>query len=87
MIANYGCFEDVSAVIDVCPLCNVFQAACLSLEVGHLFGSQFVLWDQRAIACPLFLNQKIAVMHWSKPKSYNKPLVLLCSRDFGFRGQ
>ena len=38
-----------------------------------------------ATAYPLFLTQKIAVMHWSEPKSYNKPFELLCSHNFGFR--
>ena len=86
MIVHYGCFEDVSAVIDVCPLCSVSHAACLSFEVYHLYSGQSVLWDQRAIACPLFLNQEIAVMHWLEPKSYNKPFVLLHSQDFGLAG-
>ena len=44
-------------------------------------------WDQRATACPLFLNPKIVVILWSEPKSYNRPFVLLHSWDFGFRGQ
>ena len=33
------------------------------------------------------LNQKIAAMHWSNPKSYNKRVCLWHSLDFGFRGQ
>ena len=38
--------------------------------------------------CLLTVSQsKIAVMHWSEPKSYNKPFVLLHSREFGCRGQ
>ena len=86
MIAHYGCIEDGSAVIDACPLCSMLHAACLSFDIEHLFSGQSVLWDQEAIAYPLFLNQKIAVMHWSDPKSYNKPFVLLHSWDFGFKG-
>ena len=31
MIAHYGYFEDVSAVIDVCLLCSVLHAVCFSL--------------------------------------------------------
>ena len=59
-------------------VCHVLHV--LSFEVNHLYSGQSVLWDQRgATACPLFLNQKIAVMHWSEPKSYNKLFVLLCS--------
>ena len=41
---------------------------------------------KRATACPLFLTQNIAVMHWSEPKSYNKLFELLHSQYFGFRG-
>ena len=67
MTVHHGCFEDVSAVIDVCPLCSVSCVAWLSFEVDHLASGQSVIWDQRDIACPLFLNQKIAVMHWSEP--------------------
>ena len=84
MIAHYGCFENVSAVIDACPLCSVMCATCSSFEVDCLFSGQSVLWDQRAIACPLVLNQKIADMHWTEPKSCNKPFVLLHSQDFSF---
>ena len=56
MIGHYGYFEDVSAVMDVCPPCNVLHAACLSFEFDHLFSCQSVLWDQRAITCPLVLS-------------------------------
>ena len=83
MIANYGCFEDLSAVIDVCPLCSVSHVVCFSFEVDCSFGSQCVLGNQRGYCCLLFLTllifllQKIAVMHWSEPKSYNKPFELL----------
>ena len=72
MIANYGCFEDVSVVIDVCTSCGVSCDNCLSFEMDHLFSGQSVLLDQRVTSCLLFLTQKIAVMHWSEPKSYNK---------------
>ena len=85
-IAHYGCFEDISAVIDMCPFCSVSHAAYLSFKVDFLFSGLSVLWEQRTITCPLFFNQKIAVMHWSEPKSYNNPFVLLHSQDFGFRG-
>ena len=87
VIAHYGWFEDVSAVFDVCLLCSVSHAACLNFEVDCLFSGQSVLWDERTTVCPLSLSQKIAVMHWSEPNSYNKPIVLLHSEDFGFRGQ
>ena len=89
MIAHYGYFEDVSAVIDTCPLCNVSHGVCFSLDVDQPFDSQSVVWDQRSYCClfiinPLiFLLQKIAVMHWSEPTSYNKSFELLCSWDFG----
>ena len=86
MIAHDGCFEDVSAVIDTCPLCSVSCAECLSFEFDFLFSGHSVLWDQRAISCPLVLNQKIVVMHWSELKSYNKPFVFLHSWEFGCRG-
>ena len=46
-----------------------------------------MLWDQRGIVYPLFLNQKIDVMYWPEPKSCNKPFELLLSWDFGCRGQ
>ena len=63
MFAHYGCFEDVVAVIDTCLLCSVLHAACLSFEIGHIFRGQSVLWDQKTIAFPLVLNQKMPVMH------------------------
>ena len=85
IIAHDGCFEDVSAVIDTCPLCSMPHSTCWSFKLDHLFSGQSVLWDQRAIVYPLFLNPKIAVMHWSKPKSYNKLFVLLSLLYFGFR--
>ena len=56
MIARYGCFEDESAVIDMCPPCSVPCAASLSFEFDHLFNSLSVLWDQRVTACLLFLT-------------------------------
>ena len=40
-----------------------------------------------ATGSPLFPNQKIPVMHWSEPRSHNKPCELSCSRDFGFKGK
>ena len=85
MMAHNGCFEDASAVIDTCSPCSVMHAACLSFEVYHVFSGQSVLWDQRVTArslflTPMFLTQKITVMHWSEPKSYNKPFELLCPR-------
>ena len=56
MIAHYGCSEDVSTVIDFCPPCNVSIAGCLSFEVNNLFSGPYVPWDQRVIACSLFLT-------------------------------
>ena len=62
-------------------------------EVDHPFSGQSVVWDQKGYCCPLFLTPliflliKIAVMHWSEPKSYNKPYELLHSSDFSSRGQ
>ena len=58
MIAHYGYFEDVSAVIGMSPLCSASHAACLSFEVYNLFSGQSVLWDQRVTTCSLFLTQK-----------------------------
>ena len=55
MNAHYGCFEDVNAVIDMCP-CSESHAACLSFEVDNLFSGKSVQWDQRIIACSLFLT-------------------------------
>ena len=70
----------------VCHLLSV-----LASEVYHPFGGQSVVWDQRGYCCLLFLTplifliQKIAVMHWSEPKSSNRLFELLHSLDFGFR--
>ena len=65
MIAHYGCFADVSLVIDAFPPCSVLHAACLSFEVDHIFSGQSVLLDQRLTACLFFslhcfLTQKIS---------------------------
>ena len=79
--------EDVSTVIDACPPCSVLSAACLCFEVDHLFSGQSLLWDQRVTGCSLFLTQKIVVMHWSEPKSYNKLFELFHSCNFDIRGQ
>ena len=79
MTACYGCLEDVSAVIDMCPLFSGSHATCLRFEVYYLFSRQSVLWDQRAVACPLFSQSENS---WSEPKSYNKPFVLLHSPAF-----
>ena len=54
MIGHYGCFENVSAVIDTCPPCSVLCAACLSFEVDNLFSGQSVLWDQMVTAFNCF---------------------------------
>ena len=92
MIAHYWFFEDVGPVIDLYPLCSMLCAVCLAFEVDHPLGGQSVVWNQRGYYCLLFftplifLLQKIAAMNWSEPKSY-KPFELLCSQDFGFRGQ
>ena len=68
MIVHYWFFEDVSAVIEACPLCIMLCTTCRSFEVDHLLSGQSVLWDQRAMAYPLSLNQKkIAAMYWSQP--------------------
>ena len=50
MIVYYGCFEDESDIIDVCPPCSVSYAACLNFEVHHLFSGQSVLWEQSITA-------------------------------------
>ena len=42
MIAHYGCLEDVSAVIDVCPLVLCHLLSVLAFEVDHPFGGQSV---------------------------------------------
>ena len=49
MIAHYGCFEDVSVVIDACLLCSVLHATCLSSKDDHLFSGQYVLWNQKGL--------------------------------------
>ena len=92
MIAHNGCFEDESAVMDMCPPCSVFCAVCFSLEDDHLFSGHSVLWDQSDTAfivshSIVFSLRQIAIMHWSEPKSYSKPFELLHSQDFGLRGQ
>ena len=83
MIAHYGCFKDVSAVIDMCPLCSALCAECFKLIVYLVANLCYGI--KGATACPLFLTQKIAVMHWSEPKSYNKPFELLHSLDLALR--
>ena len=85
MIAHYRCFEEVSAVIDVCLLSSVSHAVVLEFEVDHPFGGQPVVWDQSGYCCLLFLTslifllQKLALLHCSEPKAYNKPFELLHS--------
>ena len=56
MIAHYGCFGDVSAVIDTCPPCSVSGAACLNFEGDYLISGQSVPWYQWVTACLLFLT-------------------------------
>ena len=66
------------------PHVEVLIITCISLKLIIHSSDQSVLLDQRAIAYPLLLNQKeIGAMHWSEPKSDNKPFVLLLSLDFG----
>ena len=59
-------------LIVVCPVPHVE-----ALKLIIYSGSQSVLFDQRAIAYPLFLNSNIDVMHWSYAKSYNEPCMLI----------
>ena len=68
------------------PHVEVLIITCVSLKLLIYSSGQSVLWDQRAIVYPLLLNQQLAVIHWSEPKSYNKQFVLLHSKDFGIRG-
>ena len=65
-------------------VCHMPHVEVLKLMIYS--SSQSVLWDQRAIAYPLFHNPKTAVMYWSDPKSYNKLVSLSHSQDLGFRG-
>ena len=69
MIAHDGCLDDLSAVIDAYPfvVCCTPHIEALKLMI-HSSG-QSVLQDQMAIFYPLFLNPKIAVIHWSDSKS------------------
>ena len=55
MILHYGYFEDVCAVIGMCPLCSVLHAACLSFEVDHLFSSQSAM-GSKGYCLSLFLT-------------------------------
>ena len=102
MVAHYWCFGDVGAVIDVCLPCSVSGATCFKtlklivylkviqyygIKVDHLFSGQSAPCIKGATACPLFLTQKIGIMHWSEPKSYKRQFELLHSWHFGFRGQ
>ena len=82
MIAHYGCFKDKSAVFDACPPCSVLHAACLGFKIDILLIG--FICAMGALHC--YLTQKITVMHWSEPKSYNKQFELLHSWDLGFRG-
>ena len=82
-IAHDGCFDDLSAVINMCSLYSM-SAPCVKAWKLIIYSSgQLVLWDQRAIAYSLFLNPKIAVMHWSEPKSFNELVFLSYSLDLG----
>ena len=56
MTAHYGCFEDESVVIDMCPPCSVSHATYLSFEVEHLFSGQSGILDLKVTACLLFLT-------------------------------
>ena len=66
-------------------VCHMSHAEALKLIIYSI--GQSLLWDQRAVAHPLFLNPKMPVMHWSDPKSYDELVCLSCSLDFDFRGQ
>ena len=79
----------VIAVIDGCPLCSLPHVTFWSVSLKLIIYSsgQSVLLDQRLLSIHCCSIRKIAVMHRSEPKSYNKPFVLHCSWDFGFRGQ
>ena len=87
MIAHDGYFDNLSAVIDVCSLCSMLHAHVEALKLIIYFSGQSVPWDPRAIAYPLFLSTKVAVMYWSDPRSYIELVCLSCSLDFGFRGK
>ena len=92
MIAHDVCLNvEVQLLMHPFVLCcmphvEVLIITCVSLKLIIYLSGQSVLWDQRAIACPLLLNQKIAVMYQSEPESHNKLFVLLHSQDFGIRG-
>ena len=87
MVAHDGCFEDLSAVIDVFPF--------VVFHVPHVEALKWIIYSAVNMCCGIkgllliycFSIKKLPGIYWSEPKSYNKPFVLLCSRDFGFRGQ
>ena len=92
MIAHCGCFEDVTAVIDLCSSSSVLCAVCLSFEVEHLFSGKSVLWDQRVTACllfltPLFSHSENNCHTLVRTQVLQKPFELLCSQNFGVRGK
>ena len=62
MVAHYGCFEDVSAVIDACPSCSVSCAGCLSFEVDLLCSSQSVPLDQSYCLFIVPVNPAISII-------------------------
>ena len=76
MTAHDGCFDDLSVVIVACPFVVCFMPHLEALKLVIYSSGQCVMWDQSAIVYSLFLNPKIAVMHWSNPKSYNKIMCL-----------
>ena len=66
-------------------VCHMLHVEALKLIIYS--SSQSLLWAQRTVAYPLFLNSKIALMHWSDPKSYSELVCLPHSLEFGFRCQ
>ena len=64
--------------------CHMAHVEALKFIVFSVVNMYFGIIGLLLIHC--FSIKEIAVMHWSEPKSYNKPFMLLPFQDFDFRG-
>ena len=68
--------HDLSVAIDVCPLCSMSCVTCWIFEVGCLFWWSICAVGSKGYWLSTVPPPKIAVMHWSEPKSYNELVCL-----------